>query len=70
MPASIDGLSTNGAESITATVITTIGGRRRSNDPSPLTDVSVGEILERALGIEPARWTRADQMRVVRVSKE
>jgi putative DNA primase/helicase len=32
--------------------------------PSTLTDVSVGEILEQALGIEPARWTRADQMRV------
>jgi putative DNA primase/helicase len=31
---------------------------------TPLTDVSVGEILEGALGIEPARWTRADQMRV------
>ena len=31
---------------------------------SPMTDVSVGEILEGALGIEPARWTRADQMRV------
>jgi predicted P-loop ATPase len=31
---------------------------------SPLTDVSVGEILEEALGIEPARWTKADQMRV------
>ena len=31
---------------------------------SPLTDASVGEILEGALGIEPARWTRADQMRV------
>jgi predicted P-loop ATPase len=31
---------------------------------SPLTDVSVGEILEGALGIEPARWTKADQMRV------
>ena len=29
-----------------------------------LTDVSVGEILEGALGIEPSRWTRADQMRV------
>jgi putative DNA primase/helicase len=27
-------------------------------------NVSVGEILEGALGIEPARWTRADQMRV------
>ena len=32
--------------------------------PSPLTDTTVGEILEGALGIEPARWTRADQMRV------
>jgi putative DNA primase/helicase len=32
--------------------------------PSPLSDVSVGEILEGALGIESARWTRADQMRV------
>jgi putative DNA primase/helicase len=24
----------------------------------------LGEILEGALGIEPARWTKADQMRV------
>lgn len=32
--------------------------------PSPLSEVSVGEILEGALGIEPARWTKADQMRV------
>jgi len=31
---------------------------------SPLIDVSVGQILETALGIEAARWTRADQMRV------
>jgi putative DNA primase/helicase len=31
---------------------------------TPVTDVSVGEILEGALGIEPARWTKADQMRV------
>ncbi|MGJ4927492.1 VapE domain-containing protein [Bradyrhizobium sp. HKCCYLRH3095] len=31
---------------------------------NPLMDVSVGEILEGALGIEPARWTKADQMRV------
>ena len=30
----------------------------------PLIDVSVGEILEGALGIEAARWTKADQMRV------
>ena len=32
--------------------------------PSPLADVSVGEILEDAVGLEPARWTRGDQMRV------
>jgi putative DNA primase/helicase len=31
---------------------------------APLTDISVGEVLEHALGIEAARWTRADQMRV------
>jgi predicted P-loop ATPase len=31
---------------------------------APLADVSVGEILENAIGIEPARWSRADQMRV------
>jgi hypothetical protein len=31
---------------------------------NPLTDVSIGEILEGALSIEPARWTRVDQMRV------
>lgn len=31
---------------------------------APLNDVSIGEILEGALGIEAARWTRADQMRV------
>ncbi|MCA3371715.1 MAG: toprim domain-containing protein [Roseomonas sp.] len=30
----------------------------------PLRDVSVGEVLEQALRIEPAKWTRADQMRV------
>jgi putative DNA primase/helicase len=29
-----------------------------------MTDVSVGEILEGALGIEPGRWTKADQMRI------
>jgi putative DNA primase/helicase len=29
-----------------------------------LNDVSAGEILEGALGIEPARWTRNEQMRV------
>lgn len=32
--------------------------------PKPLIDVSVGEILEEAIGLEPARWTRGDQMRV------
>lgn len=30
----------------------------------PIRDVSVGEILEAALGIEPAKWTKIDQMRV------
>lgn len=30
----------------------------------PLTDVSVGEILEQAIGVEPGRWTKSDQMRV------
>lgn len=32
--------------------------------PTPLADVSVGEVLEQALSIEPAKWSRADQMRV------
>ena len=31
---------------------------------APLTDVSVGEILGQCIGLEPGRWTRADQMRV------
>ncbi|MBP7003530.1 VapE domain-containing protein [Amaricoccus sp.] len=31
---------------------------------APLVDVSIGEILEQAIGIEPARWTKGDQMRV------
>ena len=31
---------------------------------APLVDVSVGEVLAEAIGIEPARWSRADQMRV------
>jgi predicted P-loop ATPase len=30
----------------------------------PLRDVSVGEILQQAIGAEPARWSRIDQMRV------
>jgi predicted P-loop ATPase len=30
----------------------------------PIRDVSVGEVLEGALGIEPAKWTKIDQMRV------
>jgi predicted P-loop ATPase len=32
--------------------------------PEPIRDVSVGEILQGALGIEPAKWTKSDQMRV------
>jgi predicted P-loop ATPase len=35
---------------------------------SPLTDVSVGEVLEQALSIEAAKWTKGDQMRVARTS--
>ncbi|MCB1502163.1 MAG: toprim domain-containing protein [Bauldia sp.] len=31
---------------------------------TPLADVSVGEILQHAIGLEPGRWTRGDQMRV------
>jgi predicted P-loop ATPase len=31
---------------------------------APLSDVSVGEILRDAIGLDPGRWTRADQMRV------
>jgi predicted P-loop ATPase len=34
--------------------------------PTPLHDVSVAEVMERALGIDKARWTQADQNRVVR----
>ena len=30
---------------------------------TPLIDVSVGEILGQCIGLEPGRWTRADQMR-------
>ncbi|MDP2185378.1 MAG: virulence-associated E family protein, partial [Xanthomonadales bacterium] len=30
----------------------------------PIRDVSVGEILEGALGIEPGKWSKGDQMRV------
>ena len=32
--------------------------------PAPLTDVSIGEILREAIGLDPTKWTRADQMRV------
>ena len=32
--------------------------------PEPLTDVSVADILGQAIGIEPGRWTKGDQMRV------
>jgi predicted P-loop ATPase len=31
---------------------------------TPLTDITVGEVLQHAIGIEPARWDRQDQMRV------
>jgi len=31
---------------------------------APITDVSVGEILEQAIRIEPGRWNKSDQMRV------
>ncbi len=31
---------------------------------TPLADVSVGEILQHAIGLEPGRWSRSDQMRV------
>ena len=42
------------------------GNSRTESTPRPraLTDVSVGDILEEAIGLEPARWTRGDQMRV------
>ena len=30
----------------------------------PITDLSVGEVLDQAIGIEPGRWTKSDQMRV------
>jgi putative DNA primase/helicase len=30
----------------------------------PIRDVSIAEIMERALRIEPGKWTRSDQMRV------
>ncbi|MBB4287682.1 VapE domain-containing protein [Roseospira goensis] len=39
---------------------------REIERPEPLTDVSVGEVLEHALGIEPGRWTDRDQARVGR----
>ena len=32
--------------------------------PAPLKDISVGEVLEQAVGVEPGRWGRAEQMRV------
>jgi predicted P-loop ATPase len=32
----------------------------------PILEVSVAEVLEKALGIEPSRWTQGDQNRVVR----
>jgi predicted P-loop ATPase len=38
--------------------------------PAPLTDVSMAEILGQAIGLEPGRWTRADQMRVAAYLKK
>jgi predicted P-loop ATPase/phage/plasmid primase-like uncharacterized protein len=38
----------------------------RQRRPEPLNDVSVAEIMEKALGMEKGRWTQADQNRVVR----
>ena len=32
--------------------------------PAPLKDISVGEVLEQAVGVEPGRRGRAEQMRV------
>lgn len=37
---------------------------REIERPEPLTDVSVGEILEHAIGLEPGRWNKQDQKRV------
>lgn len=37
-----------------------------SNRAEPLDDVSVAEIMEKALGMDKGRWTQADQNRVVR----
>jgi predicted P-loop ATPase len=31
---------------------------------TPIRDVSVGEVLNQAIGLEPGRWTKSDQMRV------
>ena len=35
----------------------------------PLTDVSVGEILQEVIGLEPGKWTRTDQTRVANYLK-
>jgi putative DNA primase/helicase len=37
---------------------------RRIRRSDPISDTTIGEILEKALGIEPARWTQSDQNRV------
>jgi len=52
--------------SITGDSYSSFDPPRRESIPrrEPLQDVSIGEILEEAIGIEPARWTRVDQMRV------
>jgi len=42
------------------------GNSRTESVPRPerLADVSVGETLKEAIGLEPARWTRGDETRV------
>jgi len=37
---------------------------RRARRSEPIVDTTIGEILEKALGIEPGRWTQSDQNRV------
>ena len=52
------------AHGLAATPATSDSRTESVRRPAPLTDVSVGEILGQAIGLEPARWTRGDQMRV------
>jgi predicted P-loop ATPase len=43
-----------------------LGDSYSKRRPQPLLEVSVGEVLEKALRIEASRWTQGDQNRVVR----